>query len=147
MTRVVYGADAPGYNISSLPHGLHYAGYTTGSGGVAWTADQWKAHPAAVRICQDVGATDITADVLDVESGAATLSDTPVWAKKAMAAFRDGVRPGQRSPAIYCSRSNVTPVVNALIHGGVESGIKLFVADWSLSKEAAVAELAKSSGP
>ena len=44
------------------------------------------------------------------------------------------------------SQSNVTPVVNALIAGGVTSGIGLFVADWN-GLANAQAMLAKSSGP
>ena len=141
---VVYGADATGSNYSHLPKGLFYAGYSTGSGGVAWTAAQWAAHPNAIRICQDPGATDQTADILDVESGAATLADCAPWAKAALANFRSAARPGQRSPAIYCSQSNVTSVVNAL--SGV-TGIGLFIANWNLTKEQAAEGLAKSAGP
>ena len=147
MVKVIDGADATGSNYASLPHGLQYAGYSTGSGGVAWTAAQWAAHPTALRICQDANASDVTADILDVENGAATLADCPVWAKKAVTTFKAGTRPGQRSPAIYCSASNVTSVINALIAGGVKSGIGLYVANWNLSREEAAAELGKSSGP
>jgi hypothetical protein len=143
---VVYGADATGSNFSHLPKGLFYAGYTTGSGGVAWTPVQFSAHPSAIRICQDPGATDLTADVLDVESSAATLLDCAPWARAALANFRKATRPGQRSPAIYCSQSSVTNVVNALTAGKV-TGIGLFIANWNLTKEQATADLAKSAGP
>ena len=146
MTAMTYGADATGSNYGSLPKGLQYAGYTTGTDGIAWSPAQFAVNPAALRICQDAGATDATADILDVEQGAATLADCPVWAKKALAAFRAATRPGQRSPAIYMSQSNVTSVVNALIAGGVTSGVGLFVADWN-GLANAQAMLAKSSGP
>ena len=144
---VTYGADAISANYGSLPKGVQYAGYSTGSGDVPWTAAQWNANPGAIRICQDPGATDTTADILDVESGAATLADCPVWAKAARANFAKVTRPGQRTPAIYCSQGNVTSVVNALIAGGVTSGIGLWVANWNLSAAQAEAGLANSSGP
>lgn len=145
---VVYGADATGSNYSHLPKGLLYAGYTTGSMGIAWSPAQFAAHSDAIRICQDPGATDLTADVLDVESGAATLPDCAPWARAALANFRKAARPGQRSPAIYTSQSNVTNVVNALIAGGVTSGIGLWVASWgSMTGAQAAAKLASSGGP
>ena len=133
-------------NFSHLPKGLLYAGYSTGSGGVAWSAEQWNANPTALRICQDTGATDQTADILDVESGAATLMDCAPWARAALANFHKAARPGQRSPAIYMSASNVTNVVNVLTAGGV-TGIGLWVASWGMTRDQAAADLAKSAGP
>jgi hypothetical protein len=85
--------------------------------------------------------------VLDVERGAATNADCPVWAKRAMADFAAAVRPGQREPAIYTSASNVTPVVNALIAGGVTKGVGLYVANWGIGEPAAMQEIANASGP
>lgn len=143
---VVYGADATGSNYSHLPKGLLYAGYTTGWGGIAWNEVQFAAHPDAIRVCQAAGATDTTADILDVEAGAATFLDCAPWAQAALANFRKGTRPGQRSPAIYCSQSNVTNVANALTAGNV-TGIGLWIANWSLTREQATTELAKSGGP
>lgn len=134
-------------NIGRAPAGL-LAGYTTGSGGVPWTAADWKAHPGAVRIDQDPAASDDTADVLDVEAGAATLADVPGWSKRALAAYRAGKRPGQRSPLIYCSQVNVTPVANVLTGAGMTDGsIGLFIANWNLSQLEAVAEVLAASGP
>ena len=141
------GADAVSVNVHTIPVNIpQLAGYTTGSGWVPWTGAQWSAHPNALRICQDPGATDLTADILDVESGAATLADCAPWAIHALANFHAGTRPGQRSPAIYMSGSNVTPVVNALIAGGVHAGVGLFVAAWN-GREYAVEQLNKSGGP
>ena len=123
-------ADATTGNLHTVPSTYkQLAGYTTGIG-IQWTAAQWAAHPTAIRICQNPGATDLTADVLDVESGAATVADCPGWAKAALANWHVATRPGQRSPAIYMSQSNVTAVVNALTAAKV-SGIGLFVADWT----------------
>jgi lysozyme family protein len=144
---VVY--DATHDNIGSLPRGAQVAGYTTGTGThIRWTAADWAAHPGAVRIDQDPAATDHTADILDVESGAATLSDVVPWFKAALANYRNAARPGQRWPAIYASQSAITSVANALVAGGVtEAGPGLWVANWNLSQAAAVAEVLAASGP
>jgi hypothetical protein len=139
--------DAIHDNISHLPKG-QAAGYSTGSGtGIRWTAADFAAHPGAVRIDQDAIASDPTADVLDVEEGAATLADCAPWVKRARACYAAASRPGQRRPAIYMSRSQVTPVVNALITGGIKSGVGLWVADWMHSKAEASGEVETTAGP
>ena len=120
--------DATSTSYSHLPGGQH-AGYTTGSGGIAWTAAQSAASPGAVRIDQDYQAVDHTADVLDVENGAATPADCPIWVKACLANYHSGARPGQRSPAIYVNGSNISAVVNSLIaDGGVTSGVGIWLA-------------------
>ena len=138
--------DAIRANVAHLPSGLA-AGYTTGHGTVPWGAAEWKAHPGAVRICQDPGATDETADVLDVEAGAATIGVAARWAEAAAANFAEGKRPGQRHPAIYMSLSMVTPVVNALVAGGIREGVGLWVANWNLTVAEATALVAHAGGP
>lgn len=146
MAAVTDGADAISANTAALPQGIQVAGYATGPG-IAWTAGQWAEHPSALRIDQDPGAVVPTADVLDVENGAATYADCSRWAHNALRSFSLAARPGQRSPAVYASKGNLTPVVNALIAGGITSGIGLWVADWTYSRDAAVAMLAASGGP
>lgn len=138
--------DATHAGIGSLPKG-QAAGYTTGSGSVPWTAADWRAHPGAVRICQDPGATDTTADVLDVESGAATVSDVARWAEAAAASFASGRRPGQRSPAIYLNLSNLTLAVNALVAGKIVSGVSLWLANWNLTEAEATSLVQLAGGP
>jgi hypothetical protein len=138
--------DAIRANIGHLPHGLA-AGYTTGTGVVPWGAAEWKAHPGAVRICQDPGATDETADVLDVESHAAGVATVARWAEAAAANVAEGKRPGQRHPAVYMSLSAVTPVVNALVHGGISEGVSLWIANWNLTEAEAAALVAHAGGP
>lgn len=134
-------------NIGRAPAGL-LAGYTTGSSDIRWSAADWRAHPGAVRIDQDPAASDDTADVLDVEAGAATLADVPGWSRRALASYRAGKRPGQRSPLIYCSQVNVTPVANVLTGAGLADGsVGLFIANWNLSQVEAVAEVLAASGP
>ena len=138
--------DATRANISHLPKGPA-AGYSTGSGVVPWGPADWKAHPGAVRICQDPGATDTTADVLDVESHAAGVATVARWAEAAAASVAAGTRPGQRHPAIYMSLSMVTPVVNALVAGGIRSGVSLWVANWNLTEAEAAVLVVHAGGP
>jgi len=138
--------DATRANAAHLPKGPA-AGYTTGSGSIPWGTAEWKAHPGAVRICQDPSASDTTADVLDVEQGAATVRVAAAWAEAAAAHVANATRPGQRHPAIYMSLSQVTPVVNALTAAGIHSGVSLWVANWNLSAAEATALVAHAGGP
>jgi len=138
--------DAIRINIGQLPKGLA-AGYTTGSGIVPWGPADWKNHPGAVRICQDPGASDTTADILDVEQGAATPAVAARWCEAAAANVAAGKRPGQRHPAVYMSLSAVTPVVNALVAGGIHSGVGLWIANWNLTAAEAAALIHASGGP
>jgi peptidoglycan hydrolase-like protein with peptidoglycan-binding domain len=152
MSGFIVCYDAIRVNIPSLPHGAQqYAGYSTGSGVVPWSEEDFAAHATALgpclRIDQDPAASDPTADILDVEAGAATIGDCPWWAKRALADFKSARRPGQRSPAIYMSAANVSVVVNSLITGGVTSGIGLVVANWSLTEAQALADVLAASGP
>lgn len=143
---VTVAYDATHQNIAHLPAG-QACGYTTGTPDIQWTTQDWAAHPRAVRICQDANASDATADILDVERGAATNTESPGWVKRAIVNFKLVTRRGQRWPGIYTSASNVTPLVNALIAGGITSGIGLWVANWNLSEAQAVADVLAASGP
>lgn len=140
--------DAIGANVSALPRG-QAAGYSTGSSWVPWTAADWKAHPGAVQIDQAPRNTAANehADVLDVETGAATVADAPGWAKAARKNFTAATRPGQRKPAIYVNLSNVTAVVNELTRGGVTSGVGLWIANWNLNQPEAESLVNVGSGP
>jgi len=138
--------DAIHANIGHLPRG-QAAGYSTGTGIVPWTPADWAAHPGAVRICQDPGATDTTADILDVEQGAAHPADVARWSEAAAANYASGKRPGQRHPAIYMSLSAVTTVVNALIAGGITQGPGLWIANWGLTEAEAAALVQFAGGP
>ena len=140
--------DAIQANIAHLPAG-QVAGYTTGQGDVPWTAADWAAHPGAVRIDQSPVNTqlDELCDVLDYERGAATLADVAPWAEAAAANYASGKRPGQRSPAIYMSLGNVTPVVNALIAGGITEGPNLWIAHWGITRAQATTVVELAGGP
>jgi hypothetical protein len=143
-TVVVY--DATHDDISHLPKG-QAAGYATGRGTVPWTAADWAQHPGAVRIDQDPAASDPTADVLDVEAGAAGPGVAAGWAKRALADYLTAKRPGQRRPAIYMSRSQVTAVCDALAAGRHVTGVGLWIADWGKTQAQAAAEVSAASGP
>lgn len=144
---VVY--DATHDDIASLPPNAHYMGYVTGSGGVPWTDADFAAKPTAIRLDQTPASTpwDATADGDDMERGAVTLPELAPRAKLRMASFKQGIRPGQRTPFVYMSQIDVTPVVNALIAGGVNSGVGLFIANWNLTDAQAVAEVMAAAGP
>lgn len=149
MSVIIAARDATASNASAIPDGIQAEGYSTGPG-IEWTTAEWAAHKKpypAVRICQNDGLTDDTADVADVESGAGTVDQVTDWAKKALVSYHMSHRPGQRRPAIYTSTDNVTPVVNKLIAGGVTSGIGLLVANWSDSQAEAIAKVSAGSGP
>jgi hypothetical protein len=141
---VVIGHDATHEHVGDLPHG-QVAGYTTGSSDIRWTDADWKARPGAVRICQDFG-SDHTADVLDVERGAATNTEAAVWVLRAYASFKATTRAGQRLPLIYTSASNVTPLVNELVAAKLRA-VGLWVANWNLSDPQAVADVQNAAGP
>ena len=141
--------DATHANIGHLPAG-QAAGYTTGSPGIAWDAEDWQAHLGAVRIAQSPLLSldeQSDADVLDVEGGAASLADCAPWAVAAVRAWHDAKRPGQRHPAVYASASMITPVVNALRAGGITGGVSLWVANWNLTDAQAAAEVTAAAGP
>lgn len=145
---IIGGYDCTGANIAHNPGG-QAAGYVTGSGGVPWTPADWAAHPYAVRIDQSptLTAIDETADVLDVERGAATNNQAAQWYQAAVKSFLEVKRPGQRMPAIYTSLSNVTPLVNALIGAGVHSGPRLWVAHYGITPAQADQLVNASGGP
>ena len=147
MTEVV-GIDATHANIGQLPPGLQYAGYSTGSLDIRWTAEDKAAHPGALMIVQDPGLSDATADYADVERFAGTNADAPGWYRRAVIAYRAGIRPGQRWPGFYTSFSNMTPLVNSLIAGGVRSGPRLIIARWDLLATLDdIVAIARAGGP
>jgi hypothetical protein len=139
--------DATGSNFGRLPPG-QVASYVTGSEGVPAMAVQLASRPGAVRIDQSpvITAADILADFYDLETGAVTVAEIAQLVKAGQAAFSSARRPGQRNPGVYCSASGVTPLVNALIAGGVDA-CPLGVADYSTSPAAAQAAVAHASGP
>ena len=131
--------DCCGSNLGFAP-AAQRAGYATGGDGVKWTDVQFANNPGVVVIDQDPSATDHTADVLDVESGAATIADIPGWVRDALAAYEAGARPGQRKPAIYVSQANLTAAANILVANKLVA--YLWLADPDLTLAEAEAKLA-----
>ena len=123
--------DCTGANLGkfNVPPGVLLAGYVTGTNGVPWSAEQFAAHPGAIRIDQSPVNTpaDETADLLDVERGAATVADVPGWVKSAWLSVAAGTRPGQRMPTAYVEESELTPAANTLVAAGIKSGVNLFL--------------------
>lgn len=141
---VLDGADATSGNLAAIPAGLIMALYVTGTGGIPATAAQLARYPDAVRIAQwPVLSADeaVHADVLDVETGAATAAECAPWAVNAEAAWKAGTRPGQRHPAIYCGDGGQTAYVNAMIAAGITSGVGLWIVAWGLTRAQAAARL------
>lgn len=139
------GWDATSVNLWAPPPGQG-AGYTTGGPGIAWTDAQWAAHPDAVRICQDAGATDRTADILDVETGAATPDDAPSWYQDALKHWKTGTRPGQRHPAIYCNPSTLPAIGRAFAAAKPKTDPWIWEARWGLGYAGAVAAIQTDIG-
>jgi len=145
VTAVTDGWDATGANLDAAPAGQG-ATYTTGSDGIAATEQQLKDHPGIVRICQDAGATDDTADVLDIETGAATIGQAPDWIRRARESFKAGSRPGQREPALYMSASNVAANLAFLRLSSGLLPVWLWVARWGVTRAFAADEVEHTSG-
>jgi peptidoglycan hydrolase-like protein with peptidoglycan-binding domain len=143
MTNVIC-FDSISVNLGSCPSGQR-AGYATGGGDIGWTTAQFEANPGAVVIDQDPSATDKTADVLDVESGAATVADVAAWYKAALANYNANVRPGQRKPVIYCGGDNLTPVANALTAAKI-TDVGIWLADPGISLASAESQVDGASG-
>lgn len=150
MTTPVTVYDCTGKALPALtiPPGVLMAGYITGSGDVPWTDSQLAAHPDAIRIDQAAVNTpfDETADVYDLETNAGTLAGLAEWVHNAWTSYRTGKAPGQRTPCVYQSLSNVTDTVNELLKNGITNGVNLWVAG-TMTWHAAADLVAAANGP
>ena len=146
---VIIGYDVTHTFIEGAPKNALLALYVTGSDGIQATEADLLAHPNCLRIDQStvITSVDVTADYFDVENGAITIAELPAVIKDAVAAHERADRPGQRYPSVYMSASNVTPVVNALIKAGINSGPGLIVANWNINQGQAAVDVQKASGP
>ena len=142
---ITFARDATHLNIKAIPAGMLAALYTTGSRDIKATADDFATHPNCVRICQDHG-SDITADILDMEIGAANPLDCVVWITKARMSFNNVMRPGQRWPGIYASLSRITELANAFVTAKI-TNVPLWIAEWGLGQGIAINQIESASGP
>lgn len=137
--------DATHLNINVIPVGTLAALYTTGSPDIKATAADFNKHPNAIHICQDHG-SDETADILDSETGAATIQDCINWLPRARAAFNNKTRPGQRWPGLYMSLSTLTEHANALASAHL-TNVPLWIAEWGLDQASAIHNIIAENGP
>lgn len=142
---ITFVFDATHKNIASIPMGQMAALYTTGSPDIKATPQDFANHPNAIHICQDHG-SDHSADILDMELGAATPQDCAQWIPQARASFMNATRISQRWPGIYASLSKLTPLANALVAAHI-SNVPLWVADWGLDQTIAINDIINASGP
>ena len=147
----VTGYDVTAENYNQRPSTGIPALYITGSGGIPATAAMLSANPKCLRIDQSpvINSIDTTADYFDVENGAVTVAEIGNVIKEAITNYQHATRPGQRWPAVYCSRDDpqtgVTPVVNALNAAGLSNhSVGLIIADWNNDEAQATSEVANS---
>jgi len=144
----VYDCMASNIGSFKIPPGALAAGYDTGSGGVPWVPGEWAAHPHAVHFDQSPINTraNETSDVIDLEQQAATLADLKDWIPAAWNSWVTVRRPGQRTPTAYSYRSNITPLVNALISYGIKGGVNLWLSQ-PMPRAEAINIVTTASGP
>src|SRR5208337_1446426 len=119
MVTPVLVFDATHDNVGALPAGAQVAGYSTGTGThIKWTDADFAAHPGAVRIDQDPAASDPTADVLDIEAGAATPASAPGWVTQAQAT------------QMVMTASGPFPVIGVQFRNTPALDVSVFSSDW-----------------
>jgi hypothetical protein len=141
--------DAIKTNANHIPVGTQAAGYSTGIGDVPWDEPTFAAHHLpypAIRIDQDPKASDATADILDVESFAATIDDIPGWLTRARANYTLHVRPEQRWPGIYCAMNNLDAAV-AICQSNRLANVPFWTAEPGNTVAYAIQRVITATGP
>jgi hypothetical protein len=145
----ILAQDAERVNAIHIPPGMQAAGYTTGFGNVPWDAPTFAAHNIpfpAIHIDQDPSASDSTADILDVESLAATVADIPGWLTRARANYANHVRPAQRWPGIYCSMNTLNTAI-AICTSNKFTNVPFWTAEPGNTQAFAINRVATAVGP
>jgi hypothetical protein len=98
----------------SIPiHGTELvAGYINGK--YAWTQENFDRFRGIPHIFIDIFGDNPHAGVLDVEPQCAKVEDAPPWVKA-----RKALLPDAHTPVIYCNRSTLTPLFNAMAAAGL----------------------------
>lgn len=86
-------------------------GYSTGK--YMWTAEDYARFPKAAHVSIDVTGNDPAADMLDVESGDATVQMAVQWVREKL------LSKPPYPPLIYANRSTLTPLFNAMDAAGL----------------------------
>jgi hypothetical protein len=111
MTRIMRDSTTP----TDIPiNGTDLvAGYINGS--FKWAAEGWRRFHGIPHVRIDVFGTEPEhSAVLDVEPGCSDVPTAVAWAEKKNAEF-----PGRYPPIIYCNRSTLTPLFNAMNGAGL----------------------------
>lgn len=91
-------------------------GYANGR--YAWSTGDWSRFPHAAHVTIDVNGTNPSADVLDIENGDASVGQAPAWTKQ-----HNKIHPTvERIAVLYCNRSTLTPLFNAMAANGLHIG-------------------------
>lgn len=79
-----------------------------------WSASDWNRFPGIPHCSIDTTGNDPAADVLDIETGAATVAQAPDWAKQHNAV------PGAYPAILYCNRDNMPALTAAMAAAGLQ---------------------------
>ena len=122
MTRIMRDSVTPG-DITITGAQL-FAGYVNGANS-QWPGSAWGAFPAGSIVTIDVNGERADADVLDVETGDASVTTAVDWVRKKRSLY-----PNAFLPVLYANRSTLTPLFNALEAAGlhVAHDFKIWIA-------------------
>lgn len=130
--------DTIGQSAGNIPtSALKVGGYVTGTDNILWPADRWSLFTKAghVRIDQSESASDFvdgTADVVDVETGAATFASASSAVKARQANSLDST--------VYVDTANVDDLMSAFHTDDVNiAAVNVWLANWSLNEAEAAA--------
>jgi hypothetical protein len=140
---VTYAYDITSANYQKRPPTGQICLYGTGTPDIQATPAMRQANPRAIIIGQSPTVLeDATVDIIDYERGAVQLSQLPGVVRDCLDSYDHADRPGQRTPLVYASLSNIPAVAIALTTAGLKgSGVGLYVADWSYTQAQAIAQL------
>lgn len=117
------GINADAATIArDFPNAAMVAGYVNGA--YAWSTADWNRFPHATHVRITITASADTGDVLDVEAGDASPSQTAGWIRMRKAA-------GYHRPTIYCSRSTIPAVRVGTGSYVLGTDYDIWVADWT----------------
>ena len=111
-----------GVIAKAFPDTAMVAGYVNGY--YAWTQAEWDLFPHAKHVTISITASANAGDVLDVENGDATPTQTEGWIKMRKSA-------GYYRPTIYCSRSVISEVRQGTGPYILGKDYDIWVADWT----------------